>query len=34
MGFYPITPGTAKYILFKGLANAKICGKTIDEILA
>ena len=34
MGFYPITPGTAKYIRFKGLANAKICGKTIDEILA
>ena len=33
MGFYPITPGNAKYIRFKGLSdNVKICGKTIDEI--
>ncbi|MBE6705424.1 MAG: glycoside hydrolase family 92 protein [Ruminococcaceae bacterium] len=34
MGFYPITPGNAKYIRFKGIVDGvKICGKTIAEIL-
>lgn len=33
MGFYPITPGNAKYIRFKGLVEGvRICGKTVDEI--
>ena len=33
MGFYPVTPGNAKYIRFKGLLdNVKINGRTIDEI--
>ncbi len=34
MGFYPITPGNAKYVRFGGLVdNVKILGKTIDEII-
>ena len=34
MGFYPLTPGTAKYVRFKGLAdNVKINGKTVDDII-
>jgi len=34
MGFYPITPGKAEYVRFKGLCqNVKICGREIDEII-
>ena len=34
MGFYPITPGNAKYVRFKGLLdNVKINGKAVDEII-